>query len=77
MPAGRDSIPARTQKPRSNSSGTRFATVREYQRSADAQFGLGRAYRAAGENQFAVAAFKRALQIRPRFPRALQALQQR
>jgi hypothetical protein len=50
------------------------ANVREYPRSADAQFGLGRAYRVAGQERLAVAAFERALQIRPGYPRAMQAL---
>jgi hypothetical protein len=53
------------------------ANVREYPRSADAQFGLGRAYRVAGQERLAVAALKRAMQLRPGFPRAMQGLRQR
>ena len=52
------------------------ANAREYPRSADAQFGLGRAYRVAGEERLAVAAFQRALKFRPGFSRAMQALRQ-
>jgi hypothetical protein len=52
------------------------ANARDYPRSADAQFGLGRAYRAAGREQLAIAAFRRALQIRPTDARARAALQQ-
>jgi cytochrome c-type biogenesis protein CcmH/NrfG len=52
------------------------ANVHDYPRSADAQFGLGRAYRVAGREQLAVAAFRRALQLRPSDVRARAALRQ-
>jgi len=51
------------------------ANARDYPRSADAQFGLGRAYRAAGRERLAVAAFHRALRLHPNDARALRALQ--
>jgi hypothetical protein len=52
------------------------ANVRDYPRSADAQFGVGRAYRVAGQERFALAAFRRALQLRPGDVRARAALGQ-
>jgi hypothetical protein len=52
------------------------ANVHDYPRSADAQFGLGRAYRAAGIELLAVAAFRHALHLRPNDARALEALKQ-
>jgi len=51
--------------------------AREHPRSADAQFGLGRAYSVAGQKRRAIAAFQLALRIRPGYTKALRALQQR
>jgi len=50
--------------------------ARAYPKSADAQFGLGRAYRTAGLSRLAVAAFRRALRIDPKYARARDALKQ-
>ncbi|HEY5093923.1 MAG TPA: hypothetical protein VII69_02270 [Candidatus Eremiobacteraceae bacterium] len=50
--------------------------AREYPRSADAQFGLGRAYRTAGLSRLAVAAFRQALRLKPNGARARDALKQ-
>ena len=47
----------------------------EYPVSASAQFGLGRAYSAAGENENARGAFSRALTIDPTFKKATQGLE--
>jgi hypothetical protein len=52
------------------------ANAHDYPRSADAQFGLGRAYRVAGREQLAIAAFRRALLLRPTDARARAALTQ-
>jgi hypothetical protein len=52
------------------------ANAHDYPRSADAQFGLGRAYRVAGRERLAIAAFRRALQLRPSDSRARAALAQ-
>ena len=46
----------------------------EYPRSAGAAFGLGRAYRTAGDKAQAIAQFRRALAIDSRFKRAADAL---
>jgi hypothetical protein len=51
------------------------ANVHDHQHSADALFGLGRAYRVAGRERLAVAAFRSALRFNPRDARARQALQ--
>jgi hypothetical protein len=52
------------------------ANAQDHPRSADAQFGLGRAYRVAGREQLAVAAFRHALRLNPSDARARAALQQ-
>ena len=52
------------------------ANAGDYPRSADAQFGLGRAYRVAGRERLAIAAFRRALRFRPADSRARAALAQ-
>jgi len=49
--------------------------AREHPGSAPAQFGLGRAYRAAGREAEAVARFQKALALDPGFKRAREALQ--
>ncbi len=46
----------------------------DYPRSASSQFGLGRAYRAAGKDAEARAAFQQALQIDPTFKKATDGL---
>jgi len=53
-----------------------LVNAHDYPRSADAQFGLGRAYRVAGRERLAAAAFRSALRLRPNDARALQALKQ-
>lgn len=50
--------------------------ARAYPRSADAQFGLGRAYRTAGRSRLARAAFRQALRLNPNDARARDALKQ-
>ncbi len=50
------------------------ANVADYPKSASAQFGLGRAYKAAGDLENARSAFSRALQIDPKFKRASDGL---
>ena len=50
------------------------ANAADYPKSASAQFGLGRAYKAAGDPQNARSAFSRALQIDPGFKRATEGL---
>jgi hypothetical protein len=52
------------------------ANVRDHPVSADARFGLGRAYRAAGRERLAIAEFRSALRLRPTDSRARAALQQ-
>lgn len=52
------------------------SNARDYPQSADAQFGLGRAYRVAGRERLAVAAFRHALRLRPNDARSRRALTQ-
>ena len=44
--------------------------ARDYPNSASAQYGLGRAYKAAGDLENARAAFQKALQIDPNYKKA-------
>jgi tetratricopeptide (TPR) repeat protein len=46
------------------------ANAADYSQSASAQYGLGRAYKAAGDMENARIAFQRALQIDPTFKKA-------
>lgn len=46
------------------------ANAADYPQSASAQYGLGRAYKAAGDMENARTAFQRALQIDPTFKKA-------
>jgi TolA-binding protein len=50
------------------------ANAADYPRSPSAQYGLGRAYKAAGEAEHARAAFQKALQIDPAFKKASDGL---
>jgi len=50
------------------------ANAADYPRSASAQYGLGRAYKAAGDAESARVAFQRALQIDPTFKKASDGL---
>jgi len=50
------------------------ANASDYPNSASAQFGLGRAYNAAGDLKHAKDAFDRALQIDPNFKKATDGL---
>jgi tetratricopeptide (TPR) repeat protein len=50
------------------------ANAADYPRSASAQFGLGRAYKGAGDLEHARAAFHKALQIDPAFKKASDGL---
>ena len=50
------------------------ANATDYPQSASAQFGLGRAYKAAGRLDAAEAAFKKALEIDPKFKKATDGL---
>ena len=50
------------------------ANAADYPNSASSQFGLGRAYAAAGNSELAKQAFERALQIDPTFKKATDGL---
>jgi tetratricopeptide (TPR) repeat protein len=50
------------------------ANAADYPRSSSAQYGLGRAYKAAGDLEHARAAFQKALQIDPAFKKASDGL---
>ena len=50
------------------------ANAADYPKSASSQFGLGRAYKAAGETALAKEAFEHALQINPNYKRASDGL---
>lgn len=50
------------------------ANAADYPKAASAQYGLGRAYKAAGDAENARAAFLRALQIDPKFEKATDGL---
>jgi hypothetical protein len=52
------------------------ANAADFPHSAAAQFGLGRGYQTAGEMSRARAAYRRALQLSPRYKRASQALKE-
>ena len=51
------------------------ANAADYPKSASAQYGLGRAYKAAGDADHARAAFQRALELDPGFKKASEGLQ--
>jgi tetratricopeptide repeat protein len=51
------------------------ANAADYPKSASAQYGLGRAYKAAGDADHARAAFRRALELDPGFKKASEGLQ--
>jgi Flp pilus assembly protein TadD len=50
------------------------ANAADYPKSASAQYGLGRAYKAAGETANARVSFQRALEIDPNFKKATEGL---
>jgi tetratricopeptide (TPR) repeat protein len=50
------------------------ANAADYPSSASSQFGLGRAYTAAGNSELAKQAFEKALQIDPTFKKATDGL---
>ena len=50
------------------------ANAQDYPQAASSQFGLGRAYKAAGDNEKARQAFARALEIDPNFKKATDGL---
>jgi len=52
------------------------ANIADYPSAASAHFGLGRAYKSAGDNESARRAFEKALEIDPRFKRARDELEQ-